>query len=64
MLNNFIPILTVMLFFFSTSWKQQPFTKGSYTAIGVGASQSDIESLAQPLYRNVHDKKVINIGQR
>ncbi|KAG7299017.1 hypothetical protein JYU34_017492 [Plutella xylostella] len=40
-----------------TSWKKQPFTKGSYTAIGVGASQSDIESLAQPLYRNVHDKK-------
>lgn len=40
-----------------TSWKKQPFTKGSYTAIAVGASQSDIESLAQPLFRNVHDKK-------
>ncbi|CAG5028084.1 unnamed protein product [Parnassius apollo] len=40
-----------------TSWKKQPYTRGSYTAIAVGASQSDIESLAQPLFRNVHDKK-------
>ncbi|KAJ8716683.1 hypothetical protein PYW07_003310 [Mythimna separata] len=42
-----------------TSWKKQPFTRGSYTAIGVGASQSDIESIAQPLFRNVHDKKPV-----
>lgn len=42
-----------------TSWKKQPYTKGSYTAIGVGASQSDVESLAQPLFRNVHDKKPV-----
>nr|XP_021181685.2 peroxisomal N(1)-acetyl-spermine/spermidine oxidase [Helicoverpa armigera] len=42
-----------------TSWRKQPFTRGSYTAIGVGASQSDIESLAQPLFRNVHDKKPV-----
>ncbi|XP_023934114.2 peroxisomal N(1)-acetyl-spermine/spermidine oxidase [Bicyclus anynana] len=40
-----------------TSWKKQPYTRGAYTAIAVGASQSDIESLAQPLFRNVHDKK-------
>ncbi|XP_013138185.1 PREDICTED: peroxisomal N(1)-acetyl-spermine/spermidine oxidase [Papilio polytes] len=40
-----------------TSWKKQPYTRGSYTAIAVGASQSDIESLAQPLFKNVHDKK-------
>ncbi|XP_026748758.2 peroxisomal N(1)-acetyl-spermine/spermidine oxidase [Galleria mellonella] len=42
-----------------TSWKKQPYTQGSYTAIAVGASQSDIESLAQPLFRNVHDKKPV-----
>ncbi|RVE44839.1 hypothetical protein evm_010494 [Chilo suppressalis] len=40
-----------------TSWRNQPYTRGSYTAIAVGASQSDIESLAQPLFRNIHDKK-------
>ncbi|KAG6461936.1 hypothetical protein O3G_MSEX012950 [Manduca sexta] len=40
-----------------TSWKKQPYTRGSYTGIAVGASQSDVESLAQPLFRNVHDKK-------
>ncbi|XP_063909408.1 peroxisomal N(1)-acetyl-spermine/spermidine oxidase isoform X2 [Zophobas morio] len=33
-----------------TSWHSQPYTKGSYTAIAVGASQIDIECLAQPLY--------------
>ncbi|XP_045769253.1 peroxisomal N(1)-acetyl-spermine/spermidine oxidase [Maniola jurtina] len=42
-----------------TSWKKQPYTRGAYTAIAVGASQSDIESLAQPLFRNVHDKKPV-----
>ncbi|XP_013193705.1 peroxisomal N(1)-acetyl-spermine/spermidine oxidase [Amyelois transitella] len=42
-----------------TSWHKQPYTRGSYTAIAVGASQSDIESLAQPLFRNVHDKKPV-----
>lgn len=47
------------IFYFSTSWNKQPYTRGSYTALAVGSSQSDIESLAQPLFRNVHDKKVI-----
>ncbi|XP_063826773.1 spermine oxidase [Ostrinia nubilalis] len=42
-----------------TSWKKQPYTRGSYTALAVGASQSDIESLAQPLFRNIHDKKPV-----
>ncbi|XP_038214172.1 peroxisomal N(1)-acetyl-spermine/spermidine oxidase [Zerene cesonia] len=48
------PILCVC-----TSWKKQPYTRGAYTAIGVGASQSDVESLAQPLFRNVRDKKPV-----
>lgn len=46
---------------FSTSWRNQPYTKGSYTAIAVGASQLDIENLAQPLFSNMHQQKVSNI---
>ncbi|XP_022122534.1 peroxisomal N(1)-acetyl-spermine/spermidine oxidase [Pieris rapae] len=48
------PILCVC-----TSWNKQPYTRGAYTAIAVGASQSDIESLAQPLFRNARDKKPV-----
>ncbi|XP_055377653.1 peroxisomal N(1)-acetyl-spermine/spermidine oxidase [Condylostylus longicornis] len=33
-----------------TNWKTQPYTVGSYTSIPVGATQEDIENLAQPLY--------------
>ncbi|XP_017142205.1 spermine oxidase isoform X2 [Drosophila miranda] len=33
-----------------TSWKSQEFTGGAYTSIPVGATQEDIENLAQPLY--------------
>ncbi|KAH8278964.1 hypothetical protein KR018_011817 [Drosophila ironensis] len=33
-----------------TSWKSQNFTGGAYTSIPVGATQEDIENLAQPLY--------------
>ncbi|XP_071442873.1 peroxisomal N(1)-acetyl-spermine/spermidine oxidase [Hetaerina americana] len=33
-----------------TSWKNQKYTQGSYTAIAVGSTQSDIDTLAQPLY--------------
>ncbi|XP_043473443.1 peroxisomal N(1)-acetyl-spermine/spermidine oxidase [Leptopilina heterotoma] len=32
-----------------TSWHSQPFTRGSYTSMAIGASQIDIESLARPL---------------
>lgn len=42
----------------STSWKKQPYTRGSYTAIAVGASQDDIELLAQPLYASEQEQKV------
>lgn len=34
-----------------TSWHSQPYTRGSYTAMAVGASQLDIRSLAEPLVR-------------
>lgn len=33
-----------------TSWYSQPYTRGSYTAMAVGASQLDIRSLAEPLF--------------
>lgn len=36
---------------FRTSWNSQPYTRGSYTAMAVGASQADIRSLAEPLIR-------------
>ncbi|ETN67118.1 peroxisomal n1-acetyl-spermine/spermidine oxidase [Anopheles darlingi] len=40
-----------------TSWKRQPFSRGSYTAIAVGASQDDIDNIAQPLYSSPHQSK-------
>ncbi|XP_058448730.1 spermine oxidase-like [Malaya genurostris] len=41
-----------------TSWNKQPYSRGSYTAIAVGASQDDIENIAQPLYTSPHQAKV------
>jgi spermine oxidase len=41
-----------------TSWHSQPYSRGSYTSIAVGASQEDIENIAQPLYSNPHQSKV------
>ncbi|XP_055544175.1 peroxisomal N(1)-acetyl-spermine/spermidine oxidase isoform X3 [Wyeomyia smithii] len=40
-----------------TSWEKQPYSRGSYTAIAVGASQDDIENIAQPLYSSPHQAK-------
>ncbi|XP_072385544.1 peroxisomal N(1)-acetyl-spermine/spermidine oxidase [Diabrotica undecimpunctata] len=41
-----------------TSWHSQPYTRGSYTSIAVGASQIDIEYLAQPIY-DENDKEPV-----
>lgn len=41
-----------------TSWKNQPYSRGSYTSIAVGASQEDIENISQPLYSNPNQSKV------
>lgn len=40
-----------------THWHSEKFTRGSYTAIAVGSSQSDIEQIAQPLYASPQQKK-------
>lgn len=40
-----------------THWHSEPYTKGSYTAVAVGASQCDIENLALPLYTKRTNKK-------
>lgn len=32
-----------------TSWYSQPFSRGSYTAMAVGAGQIDIEAIVEPL---------------
>lgn len=41
-----------------TSWRNQPYCRGSYTAMAIGSSQEDIENIAQPLYSNPHQSKV------
>ena len=45
---------------FSTSWGSQPYTGGSYTSIGTGGSQTDIETIAEPLYMKYKKKKVVS----
>lgn len=32
-----------------TSWHAQPFSRGSYTSMAVGAGQMDIEAIVEPL---------------
>lgn len=41
----------------STNWHQQPYCRGSYTAMATGASQEDIENVAQSLYSSPHQTK-------
>lgn len=48
------------MFFFSicsTSWHNQQYCRGSYTAIGVGGAQEDIDNVAQSLYSSPHQSK-------
>ncbi|XP_063699003.1 spermine oxidase [Culicoides brevitarsis] len=52
--DPYVPVPKKCIF---TTWKKQPYSKGSYTSIGVGASQDDIESIAQPLYSSPHQLK-------
>lgn len=40
-----------------TKWHSEPYTRGSYSAIAVGAKQSDIEHLSKPLYIHPYDSK-------
>ena len=42
----------------STSWHSQPYSKGSYTSIGVGGSQKDIVNLSLPVYADQNDALV------
>ncbi|XP_023717408.1 peroxisomal N(1)-acetyl-spermine/spermidine oxidase isoform X1 [Cryptotermes secundus] len=42
-----------------TSWHKQPYTRGSYTAMAVGASHLDIEHIVQPLYANPQQEKPV-----
>lgn len=39
-------------------WYSQEYCRGSYTSIAVGASQQDIEQIAQPLYSKLDPSKV------
>ncbi|XP_034948711.1 spermine oxidase [Chelonus insularis] len=42
-----------------TTWHSQEFTGGSYTAMAIGASQLDIEALAEPLVSSSDPKKIL-----
>jgi len=44
---------------YSTRWKDNEFSLGSYTAIGVGSSQLDIEHIARPMH--VNNNKIVSI---
>lgn len=42
-----------------TSWHSQPYTRGSYTAMAVGASQLDINCLAEPILQEDDPSKIV-----
>ena len=42
-----------------TSWQSQPYTRGSYTAMAVGASQLDINRLAEPIVREDDPSRIV-----
>ncbi|XP_053983909.1 peroxisomal N(1)-acetyl-spermine/spermidine oxidase [Hylaeus anthracinus] len=42
-----------------TSWHMQPYTHGSYTAMAVGASQLDINCLAEPIKQEDDPSKIV-----
>lgn len=42
-----------------TSWHSQPYTRGSYTAMAVGASQLDINCLAEPIVQEDDPSKIV-----
>lgn len=42
-----------------TSWHSQPYTRGSYTAMAVGASQLDINSIAEPIVQEDEPSKIM-----
>ncbi|EGI59478.1 PREDICTED: peroxisomal N(1)-acetyl-spermine/spermidine oxidase [Acromyrmex echinatior] len=48
--DPFVPIPKNCL---CTTWQSQPYTRGSYTAMAVGASQLDIRNLAEPLVQKI-----------
>ncbi|XP_050443690.1 spermine oxidase [Adelges cooleyi] len=45
-----------------TRWKADEFSRGSYTAIGVGSSQLDIEHIARPMHVNNNKTPVITFA--
>uniref|UniRef100_A0A1B6EDQ6 Amine oxidase domain-containing protein n=2 Tax=Clastoptera arizonana TaxID=38151 RepID=A0A1B6EDQ6_9HEMI len=40
-----------------THWKSEKYSQGSYTALAVGATQSDVEQIAHPLYASPQHNK-------
>lgn len=52
----------LIVFKFSTRWKANEFSFGSYTAIGVGSSQLDIEHIARPMH--VNNNKIVSYDKQ
>ena len=50
----------ILVFFLkiSTTWHKEPYTRGSYTALGVGGFQSHIEKLSETLYQRPPNQTV------
>lgn len=46
-----------------TTWASQPYTRGSYTSIAVGASQIDIDFIAQPILDENNKHKILFAGE-
>lgn len=53
--DPYIPLPKNCIF---SKWKSRKFCRGSYTSIAVGASQLDIEQIAQPLFTRSDEEKV------
>lgn len=45
-----------------TSWYSQPYTGGSYTAIGTDGTQADIETIAEPLFKGKHKQPIVTFA--
>ena len=42
-----------------TAWHSQPYSRGSYSSLGIGGQQTDIEKVAEPLFQRPMNRTVI-----
>ena len=41
-----------------TAWYSQPYSRGSYSSIGIGGQQTDVEKVAEPLFQRPMNRTV------